>query len=237
MLASNPSRPFKLLIRHQIIQILTLYEAYSFGLLYIVHTTYATLWIHRYHQAASTSGLNFISIAIGFTLASQVGGPIIDHIWQQLRKKAAAADHSGLEVEPTKVVPEYRVPLMIPGAILVPMGLLIYGWSAQEIKHWIGPNIGIAIFSAGINVGIQCQTAYLVDAYPEFTASALAATSVVKSIAGFGFPLFAPSLYETLDYGWGNTLLAAVAVFWGVPMPWVLWKYGARLRARGRSAL
>lgn len=235
-LARNLSRPFILLLKHPIIQFLSLYGAYCFGLLYIIHTTYATLWIDRYHQAVSASGLNFISIAIGFTLAAQVAGPITDRIWQHLKQKAEASSPN-LEGQPMKVVPEYRVPLMIPGALLVPIGLLIYGWTAQEVTHWIGPNIGIAIFSAGINVSSQCQTAYLVDAYPEFTASALAASSVLKSLAGFGFPLFAPSLYETLDYGWGNTLLAGIALIIGLPMPWALWKYGASLRAKRQIVL
>ena len=236
MFAKYLSRPFKLLTRHPIIQILAVYGAYGFGLLYIVHTTYATMWINHYHEPASTSGLNFISIAIGFTLGTQVAGPVTDRIWRQLRKKAEAASLSP-EGEPVKVVPEYRVPLMIPGALLVPIGLLIYGWCAQEVTHWIGPNVGIAIFSAGTTIATQCQTAYLVDAYPEFTASALAASSIMKDIAGFTFPLFAPSLYEALDYGWGNTLLAGIAIILGIPMPLFLWKYGARLREMGKSVL
>jgi MFS family permease len=222
---------------HPVIQFLTLYGSYSFGLLYIVHTTYATLWIDRYHQPVSTSGLNFISIALGFILVAQIAGPISDRILQHLHKKPEATS-SSLEDEPIKVVPEYRVPLMIPGALLIPpIGLLIYGWTAQKETHWIGPNIGIAIFSAGINIGGQCQTAYLVDAYPEFTASALEASSVMKIVAGFGFPLFAPSLYDKLDYGWGNTLLAGIAVILGLPMPRIWWNYGARLSAKGTTIL
>lgn len=230
------SRPCKLLVKHPTIQILTVYGAYSFGLLYIVHTTFATLWIDRYYESPSVSGLNFISIAIGFTLGTQVAGPITDRIWQYLRKKALAVNPAS-GGDRGKVIPEYRVPLMVPGALLVPIGLLIYGWTAQEKTHWIGPNVGIAIFSAGTTIGTQCQTAYLVDAYPEFTASAMAATLVMKDIAGFTFPLFAPGLYKTLDYGWGNTLLAGIAIILGLPMPWILWKYGARLRELGSTIL
>jgi hypothetical protein len=59
----------------------------------------------------------------------------------------------------------------------------------------------------------------------------------VKDIAGFTFPLFAPSLYNTLNYGWGNTLLVIIAIILGLPMPWILWKYGAKLRDTGSSVL
>ena len=120
----------------------------------------------------SQSGLNFISIAIGFTVGAQVAAPITDRVWQHLRKKAAAANPAPDGSEPA-IVPEYRVPLMLPGAILVPVGLLIYGWCAQANTHWIRPDIGIAIFSAGTTIGSQCQSAYVIDAYPEHTASAL----------------------------------------------------------------
>jgi len=106
----------------------------------------------------------------------------------------------------------------------------------EETKLTPRSELGIAIFSAGTTIGTQCQTAYIVDAYPEYTASALAAISVMKSFAGFGFPLFAPQMYKMLDYGWGNTLIAGVSILLGVPMPWVLWKYGARIRARAAAS-
>lgn len=70
----------------------------------------------------------------------------------------------------------------------------------------------------------------MIDAYPEFTASALAAVNVLKCIAGFAFPLFAPRLYEKLDWGWGNTLLAALAIVLSFPMIWSLWAWGHRIR-------
>lgn len=51
--------------------------------------------------------------------------------------------------------------------------------------HWIGPNIGIAVFSAGTTIRTHCQTAYVIDAYPDHTVSALAAIAAMKDFAGF----------------------------------------------------
>ena len=59
---------------------------------------------------------------------------------------------------------------------------------------------------------------------------------MLRSLAGFGFPLFAPYMYRALDYGWGNTLLAGIAVALGIPAPWALWVFGRRLRERSRFA-
>jgi hypothetical protein len=46
---------------------------------------------------------------------------------------------------------------------------------------------------------------------------ALAAVAFLRSLAGFGFPLFAPAMYKSLGYGKGNTILAVVAIVVGCP--------------------
>lgn len=71
---------------------------------------------------------------------------------------------------------------------------------------------------------------FMVDSYTRYAASALGAAAFLRSICGFAFPLFAPYMYQALDYGWGNSLLAFVAVGLGVPAPVFLWFYGEKLR-------
>jgi hypothetical protein len=46
---------------------------------------------------------------------------------------------------------------------------------------------------------------------------ALAAVAFLRSLAGFGFPLFAPTMYNALGYGKGDTVLASVAIVIGCP--------------------
>jgi hypothetical protein len=77
---------------------------------------------------------------------------------------------------------------------------------------------------------------YLVDTYTLYAASAVGAGTVLRSLAGFGFPLFGPYMFDRLDYGWGNTLLALLSVFIGWPAPILLWKYGEKLRAKSPFA-
>jgi hypothetical protein len=76
--------------------------------------------------------------------------------------------------------------------------------------------------------------AYVMDSFRTHVASASAASQLLRSITGFAFPLFAPSLYAKFGYGWGNSLLAFVFMAIGVPAPLILWKYGAKLRAMGK---
>lgn len=70
--------------------------------------------------------------------------------------------------------------LLLPSAILVPLGFLRYGWSVQFRLHWIMPNIDVTFAAAGIIIGMQSITAYIVDAYGMYAASAIAATTVFR---------------------------------------------------------
>lgn len=122
---------------------------------------------------------------------------------------------------------------MIPGALIIPIGLFMYGWTAQARTHWIAPDIGIAIFGCGIIVGTQAMQAYVMDSFRKYVASASAASQLLRSITGFAFPLFAPQMYHSLGYGWGNSRLAFLFIAIGMPAPLILWRYGERLREKG----
>lgn len=219
------TRPFKLLGTQVIVQVLALYMAYLYGMVYLVLSTFPGLWEKKYGESVGIGGLNYISLGVGFFLGTQICAPCQDRIYRALK-----ARNNGVGK------PEFRVPLMIPGALLVPVGLFWYGWSAQAKTHWILPNIGAAIFAAGTIFGFQCIQTYIVDSYTKFAASAIAAATVLRSLAGFVFPLFAPYMYAALDYGWGNSLLGFIAIGLGWPAPILLWLYGEKLRKKSTFA-
>lgn len=105
-------RPIQMLFTQPIVPLVSLFLAYNFGIYCIVMTTFSNIWMQKYHESSSISGLNYIAIAIGSTIASQGGGWATDKLWAYLKAKAGGV-----------VKPEYRVPLMIPGTILMPIGL------------------------------------------------------------------------------------------------------------------
>jgi DHA1 family multidrug resistance protein-like MFS transporter len=57
----------------------------------------------------------------------------------------------------------------------------------------------LLIFQAGIN--------YLIDAYTQYSASAVAATTFMRSIFAAGLPLVAQPLFNNLGVNWACTLL------------------------------
>ena len=62
-------------------------------------------------------------------------------------------------------------------------------------------------------------------AYTKYAASAIAASSVLRSIAGALVPLAGIPLYDRLGLGWGNSLLAFVSLGLG-GLPLLFCRYG-----------
>jgi len=123
------------------------------------------------------------------------------------------------------------MPFMQLGMIIVPIGLFMYGWSAQAHTHFIVPLLGACVFVFGILMTYICIQTYIVDSFPEYAASALAAGIVLRSIFGAIFSIFGTLLYKSLDYGWGTSILAFLSCA-ALPLPYLFWRYGERLRGK-----
>ncbi|KAK4981499.1 hypothetical protein LTR66_009944 [Elasticomyces elasticus] len=213
-------RPARMLTTQPIIMVIALYMAYLFGTTYLILTTFPVIWTEVYRESHGIGGLNYISIALGSFGGILFNFFLIDRIYRSLKQKNGGVGR-----------PEFRMPTMFIGSVMITIGLFWYGWSVQGRVHWIMPNIGIAIFSAGTIGCLQGMQTYTVDSYTTYAASALAACALLRSLAGFGFPLFAPYLYKDLGYGWGTSVLALISIGVGFPAPFMFWLFGAKLRA------
>ena len=76
---------------------------------------------------------------------------------------------------------------------------------------------------------------YLIDAFPLYGASALAANAILRSAIGAVLPLAGPAMYARLGQGWGNSLLGFIAIAL-IPIPIMLIRYGEWLRTGKRFA-
>ncbi len=217
-------RPVELLVRRPIIQFLAFEMALNFGIYFLNLSTFATLWIERYHASETTSSLHYIAIAVGLSVGSQGGGYLMDVIWRRLKARRPNSP----------ATPEFRAPYMAIGAVLMPAGLLWYGWSVESGLPWPMVDAGVIVFTMGMSEMGSDLLAYLLDEFEHDAASATAAVRMLYNIFAFVFPIFAPQMYVTLGYGWGNTLLALVFVALGCPAPLILWLWGEKLRAAGK---
>ncbi|CAG8950927.1 hypothetical protein HYFRA_00003144 [Hymenoscyphus fraxineus] len=219
-LRNSLSRPLRLLAFHPIIQVQAILGGISYGLLYFALSSFSNLFVSAYKQSISISGLHYIALCAGELIGSQIFGPLMDYVYAALQARAR---------EPS---PELRVPLLLPALFFTPIGLFLYGWSAEYHLTWVLVDIGTLLFALGMQVFDTTLHAYVMDAYPDHVSSASAAAQLFRSLLAFAFPLFSDQMYKVLGYGWGNSLLAFLYVGIALPSTCIFWRYGARLREK-----
>jgi MFS family permease len=217
-------RPVLLFTTQPIVFCMAIYMAYLFGITYLMLATFPDIWTEIYHESPSIGGLNYISIAIGSFAGLFFNLKLVDRIYKTLK-----ARNNGVGK------PEYRMPSLAVGSFISTIGLFWYGWSIGN-THWIMPNIGALIFTAGTISCLQGMQTYIVDSYETYAASAMAACAILRSLCGFAFPLFAPYMYSALGYGWGTSVLAFITMAIGWSAPFVFYFFGPKLRAISRYA-
>lgn len=72
-------------------------------------------------------------------------------------------------------------------------------------------------------------SAYFIDCFTIYAASAAAAATVFRSLLGALLPLAGNSMYDALGLGWGTSLLGFIAVAC-IPIPFIFWQFGERIR-------
>lgn len=224
-LGRSLSRPLRLLAFHPIIQIQAILAGINYGLLYFALASFSSLWVSAYGESISISGLHYIAICTGTISGSQICGPVMDYFYKRL-----AARNGNTHI------PEDRIPLLLPGVLITPIGLILYGWAAQYHLFWLVVDVGAALLSLGMQTFDTTLHAYVMDAYPEHVSSASAATQVLRSLLAFAFPLFSSKMYDTLGYGWGNSMLAFLSIGIALPTTGILYRFGSTLRARKQSS-
>ncbi|KAL4816441.1 hypothetical protein BDW67DRAFT_175605 [Aspergillus spinulosporus] len=101
--------------------------------------------------------------------------------------------------------------------------------------HWIMPDIGGAIFDGTISY-LQGMQTYIIDSYQTYAASAMASCAILRNLASFAFPLFAPYIISLWEYSWGTSVLAFNTIGIGWTSPFGSWYFGPMLRAVSRYA-
>ncbi|KAG8731223.1 hypothetical protein FRC11_004697 [Ceratobasidium sp. 423] len=170
---------------------------------------------------AGEIGLTFIGVMIGIFIAMLLL-PLQEKAYRKICGERG-------------VVPEARLPLMMFGSILLPFGLFIFAWTSMRHVHWIGTAIaGVPFGAAMVTVYISANS-YIIDTYQRYTASAVAAKTFLRSIVGATVPLWVNQMYAGMTPQWASTLLALLAIV-AMPIPFVFFYYGDKIRARSTKA-
>lgn len=107
-----------------------------------------------------------------------------------------------LEANGGRPVPEERLVPMIIGAILLPVGLFWFAWTSDPHISWVPQVLAGVPIGAGVQMIFLQGLSYIIDVYLMHANSAIAANTLVRSLTGGGFPLFAVGMYHTLGVDW-----------------------------------
>lgn len=217
-------KPFKMLFVEMIVLFMTIYMAFNFAVFYSFFAAFPYIFGGRYSFTASQEGLTFISIALGCVIGFLAVVYIDRKTYPALEAKYGVGT----------VPPEYRLYGAMVGCALNPVSLFWFGWTADKGVHWLSPVVAAVPFAVGNIMVYSSGALYIMNSYGSLHgASALSANSLLRYAAGGAFPLFTVQMFSSLGIGWASSLLGFVSVAL-VPVPWVLYKYGSRIRAHSQ---
>ncbi|KAI0172602.1 MFS general substrate transporter [Hypoxylon sp. FL1284] len=152
-----------------------------------------------YNWSASSSGIQSLGGVLGFLLALPFTSSS-DRLASYLTKR-----NNGIREA------EMRLGVMLPAMIIAPVGLVVYGLTAQLNLHWIGYFLGGGLSSWGGYFYYCFTLAYAVDSYDSNTSEMLIAINVGKQAVSFGLG------YGVLDWVMEKGYATIIAgVFGGV---------------------
>jgi hypothetical protein len=175
---------------------------------------------NTYNFSALSTGLIYLSPFIGGILGTAVAGKLSDAIVRVMSKR-----NGGL------YEPEFRLIMALPVAVSTFIGLIGFGWSAQEHDAWIVPTLFFGIISFGCSLGSTTAITFCVDSYRQYAGEALVTLNFSKNIFhGLVFSLFFTKWLESdgskTVFIWVG-VIQLIAMAFSVPM--YIWGKRARM--------
>ncbi|KAH9928079.1 MFS general substrate transporter [Fomitopsis serialis] len=216
-------RPFPILL------LMSLYIALIYGLLYAFFFSFPVVFAEEYGFDDGHTGLTFCSVLIGLAIALCVTPQVEKNYQKRAAAKGGRAD------------PEDRLVGMMIGCWFVPVSLFIFGWTSPPAVmpgggNWVGPVSSGIPFGFGMVIIYFSANAYLIDAFPGYVASALAAKTVIRSGSGAAMPLFIEAMYHNLGNGWAASTWGFISLAM-IPIPFLFYRHGKAIRARSKRAV
>ncbi|PHH82653.1 hypothetical protein CDD82_5289 [Ophiocordyceps australis] len=174
-------RPFVLFAYPAVLWAAAVY-ACSIGWLIVISETMAIIYRdpHSYNFSALQTGLVYVSPFVGGILGTGVAGKASDVVVRIMSRR-----NGGL------YEPEFRLVMTLPVLLTTVMGLMGFGWSAQEQDAWIVPTLFFGILSFGCSLGSTTSITFCVDSYRQYAGEALVTLNFSKNVLhGLVFSLF-----------------------------------------------
>lgn len=167
-------RPFEML-QYPSVTLTLIYYIISFAYSSILPAvTAAIMFTKIYHFKSGAIGLILgLPLLVGSALGEFLSGPFSDWMMYLYARR-----HDGQRK------PEARLPASFGSILLCPAGIIIYGVTLYYETHWMGPVMGMAIASFGLQLVTTVSYTYCSDCYkPQ--------SSEIGGLYNFGRQVFA----------------------------------------------
>lgn len=161
----------------------------SIGWLIVLSESVSAIYANRqsYNFTSLQIGLVYMSPFIGGILGTAVAGKLSDVVVRFMARR-----NDGI------YEPEYRLVMAVPITISTVMGLMGFGWSAEERDAWIVPTIFFGVISFGCSLGSTTSITFCVDSYRQYAGEALVTLNFSKNVFhGLVWSLFFPHWLES----------------------------------------
>ncbi|KIX03269.1 uncharacterized protein Z518_06821 [Rhinocladiella mackenziei CBS 650.93] len=178
-----------------------LYYATMYGFASILPAvTVAAIFTEFFHWNTLTIGLTYgASLTMGGILGECVSGWVVDFIVKRERKRM------GRDPEP-----EVRLKAIWMGEIIVPAGLLIYGFCLQYHTVWIAPILGMGIACFGLQIITTTTYTYSIDCYRTESSEVAQLFNFIRQEFGMTFAFYVVHLGDAIGYQWTFLMFALI---------------------------
>lgn len=224
LLHASTTKAAVMLVREPVVLAFSMWLAYAWALIFASFSLIPIIYGDGgFGWNQGVQGLAYIGPIIGCFIAFGTS-----FYWKHLYDRAQA-NNGGV------AVPEARLYGGACGGILCTIGLFITSFTAYNYLFWIGPQFGLCLMLIGIYQVFESVQAYLSDAYLENASSAIGGQGFIRNALAASFPLFSSQLFTNLGV-WGGGLLLSCLLLIAIPLPFILIKYGERIRERSPYA-
>lgn len=200
-----------------------LYYATQYGFASILPAvTVASIFSKEFKWDTLQIGLGYGgALTIGGSLGELAAGLVLDSIVKTKMRKTVHFQ------------PEIRLQAIWHGEILVPAGLLIYGFTMQDKTSWVGPLMGMGIAAFGLQVITTTCYTYATDCHREQSNDVAQLFNFIRQTFGFTFAFYAVDLCDSIGYQFTFLLFAILgSVLAFIPILGLIGRAKRQLRER-----
>lgn len=148
--------PLKMLVSDPIVLLMSLFGSFVYGLLYLFLVGYPVVFQKIHGMKPGVGGLPYLGLIVGEVFAVLAIFLMQPWIMKQAKKNRGI------------MMPEWQLPVAVPGAVAFSAGLFWYGWTGYRRDiHWIVPTLSGVLTGFGLLATFVPSISYLVQARPE----------------------------------------------------------------------